>query len=446
MKLIPNKLTLLFITALTVFSFSGCGSSGVSSDDNLVGGDHTTAPEVATSYAITAHHGSTVVVHSHVSEPTSGTHSHQWTQISGPSVALSTTNAPTTTYVAPANTTQPVVLQHTVTHSQTGQTTNTSHTITHTPATINLAVKVSNPITIESGQKASLHASATGGDGHYTYTWIQSSGSPVSLDVTHPSAPTFIAPVVNSLETLVFEVTVTDGTGSAISASETVTVKPKKQVPPPTQALTVVANVPTDVNEGTNFHVSAHVNGGTGPYTYKWESVGTHVGKFIDPSLQTAIFETDYLLGQPIVVAQIKVTVTDAKGVSATSFEHYVAIHDVPLTVTVAATGGTITQGTPPISFIATVKAGQPLVLTALGHGGNAVQGQKVKYTYEWYDAATQLSPISTDENLAFTGAITQAIFDAGNHAPPYRIKVTNTVGTVIETAEEIVSLNVVAP
>ena len=302
MKLIPNKLTLLLIKTLTAFSLLGCGSSGVSSDDNLVGGDNTTARVVAPSYPITAHHGSTVVVHSHVSTPTNGaTYTHNWTQVSGTAVTLSTTNTPTTTFVSPTNTTQPVVLQHTATNSQTAQATVTSHTINHIPTTTNLAVVVSQPLTIESGQKASLHASAAGGDGNYTYTWIQSSGPNVQLDLTYPSAPTFIAPDVSSSETLVFEVTAKDGTGTQISTSETITVTPKAQG----QTLAVVTSVPTDVNEATTFALSAQVSGGTAPYTYKWENLGVTGGDFADASAQQTTFNTYYISQSTIALIPI---------------------------------------------------------------------------------------------------------------------------------------------
>ena len=428
MKSIPNKLTLLLITTLTAFSLLGCGSSGVSSDDNLVGGDNTTAPVVSPSYAITAHHGSTVVVHSHVSTPTSGTHSHQWTQISGPAVTLSTTNAPTTTYVAPTNTTQPVVLQHTATHSKTTQKTVTSHTIKHTPTTTNLAVVVSQPATIESGQKASLHASAAGGDGNYIYTWIQSSGPNVQLDLTYPSAPTFIAPDVSSSETLVFEVTVKDGTGTQISTSETITVTPKAQG----QTLAVVTSVPTDVNEATTFALSAQVSGGTAPYTYKWENLGVNGGNFADASAQNTTFTT-FNIGQPNIPLIIRVTVTDSSGASVMSADHNVVVHDLPLAVTIVDGSGTTITNT------ATVKAGDPLTLTAQGQGGNGI------YTYRW-DQFPFSTTFQHGPTLVLSTVFTQVAFDTGNNAAPFKLTVTNTTDGFTESIEQLVYINVIAP
>ena len=429
MKSIPNKLTLLLIATLTAFSLLGCGSSGVSSDDNLVGGDNTTAPIVSPSYPITAHPDSTVVVHSHVSTPTNGaTLTHQWTQVSGPAVTLSTTNTPTTTFVSPTNTTQPVVLQHTVTHSQTTQATVTSHTINHTPTTSNLAVVVSLPITIESAQKASLHASASGGDGNYIYTWIQSSGPSVQLDLTHPSAPTFIAPDVSSSETLVFEVTVKDGTGTQVSTSETITVTPKPQG----QTLAVVANVPTDVNEGTTFALSAQVSDGTAPYTYLWENLGVPSGNFADASAQNTTFTT-FNIGQPNIPLIIRVTVTDSSGASVMSADHNVVVHDLPLAVTIVDGSGTTITNT------ATVKAGDPLTLTAQGQGGNGI------YTYMW-DQFPFSTTFQHGPTLVLSTVFTQVAFDTGNNAAPFKLTVTNTTDGFTESIEQLVYINVIAP
>lgn len=278
MKIQNNKVLTLIFSAMAIFSLSGCGSSGVPSDDNLVGADPTTAPKVAPSYPIAAHQGSTVVVHSHVIPPTNGvTHTHQWTQISGPTVTLSTTTAPTTTFTMPTNTTQASVLQHTASNPQTGHTTVTTHTITPIPASTNLDVNVSKLTTITSGNKASLHASASGGDGNYTYTWLQTAGTNVTLDTTHPSTPTFLAPDVNSTETLIFQVTVKDGSGALVSSDELINVVPV--VPQTNGPLSLTVNGTTTINAGDPFTLTAIASGGTQPYYYAWNDLGS-IGTF----------------------------------------------------------------------------------------------------------------------------------------------------------------------
>lgn len=418
MKQIHTKILTLILSFLALVALSGCGSSGIPSDDTLVGGG-SLAPQVAIPYHITAHQGSIAVVHSHVTPPTNGgTHTHQWTQISGPAVTLSTSTAATTTLTVPANVTQAIVVQHTVTNTQTGQTTVTPHTINPIPATTNLDVKVSKPATIISGDVASLHASVSGGDGQYTYTWLQTAGTNVTLDTTHPEAPTFNAPTVSSSETLIFQVTVKDGSGALVSTSEMITVTPKAQ------ALTVMATVPADVNEGSTFTLNAQASGGTAPYSYKWENVGNFNGKIVDDTQQHATFESAYIdntNGQKILAVQFKVTVTDASGTIVTSADQFVAVHDVPLTVTF--TGAT------------TVTAGQPVDITAMAHGGDG------NYIYEWYDISDPFNPFSKDPNLKISGVQTGA-FPAGSVINNI-LKVKNTIDGVTEEISQVVSITI---
>ena len=86
--------------------------------------------QVTKPYEITAHHGSEVVVHALVTPSTDGhEYTHTWTQVAGPTVALTTTTRPTTSLVVPAGATQTIVLQHTVTNRTTGKTTVTRHKI-----------------------------------------------------------------------------------------------------------------------------------------------------------------------------------------------------------------------------------------------------------------------------------------------------------------------------
>ena len=261
-------------------------------------------PQVATPYEITAHHGSEAVVHSQVTPSSEGhTYTHTWTQVSGPAVALTTKTGPTTSFVVPKVATQPLVLQHTVINKQTGQTTKSQHTVKTVPATPALSVVVSKNDEAKSGTVTSLYASASGGDGIYTYEWKQLTGTKVTLDLTHPSTPTFVAPPLNSVpsavstaEALTFSVTVTDGSGATVFAEETITVIPaaipqplvlqhtviNKQTGqttksqhtvktvPATPALSVVVSKNDEAKSGTVTSLYASASGGDGIYSYVW--------------------------------------------------------------------------------------------------------------------------------------------------------------------------------
>ncbi len=221
MKVLNTKIPALIISALTMILLSGCGSSGTPSDTRLVQGTiDNQAP-----YVIDTHHGSTAVVHSHVDPSVTGT--HQWTQISGPAVTITNPTNQTATIPIPSTATTPIVVQHTHTDTQAGQTTNTQHTITPVPATSALSVIVSKAEFVLQGEKASLHASASGGTAPYTYVWQQTQGTTVILDETHPSAPTFIVPRptasgIDENDPLIFKVRVLDSAGAEVSAEETI--------------------------------------------------------------------------------------------------------------------------------------------------------------------------------------------------------------------------------
>ena len=64
-----------------------------------------------------------------------------------------------------------------------------------------------------------------------SFTWTQTSGPSVSLDLSNPGQPTFMAPFVGSSNaTLAFELVVSDGSSSSLADSVTVTVAPSGTV------------------------------------------------------------------------------------------------------------------------------------------------------------------------------------------------------------------------
>lgn len=75
---------------------------------------------------------------------------------------------------------------------------------------------------VTEGETVQLDATATDADGDtLTITWSQSSGTTVTLSSTAAEDPSFTAPDVTTSESLIFEVSVTDGTATS---NDTVTV------------------------------------------------------------------------------------------------------------------------------------------------------------------------------------------------------------------------------
>ena len=220
MKLNNTKFTTFLFSLATLFFLSACGTTGTSSNTNIVDG----AIQGEAPYVIEAHEGSTAVVHA------GGDHTgtHSWTQISGPTVTLTGTSTPTVTHTVPTGTTTPIVLQHTNTHPTTNVVTVTQHTVypTRIPtSTSTLGVVVGKPQVVFSGDIASLHASAFGGTAPYTYDWMAPTN--IALVAPHSNAPIFSAPATKTTEIITIGLQVMDDNGHTVSSNEKITITQK---------------------------------------------------------------------------------------------------------------------------------------------------------------------------------------------------------------------------
>jgi len=120
-----------------------------------------------------------------------------------------------------------------------------------------LAVVASaTPSTIVQGNSSQLSATASGGTGTYTYSWTS-----VPAGFTSASQNPVVSPAV----TTQYNVTVSDGTGSA-GGNTTVTVS----IPAP---LTVIATAsPAAITSGQSSQLNAIASGGSGAYSFSWTS------------------------------------------------------------------------------------------------------------------------------------------------------------------------------
>ena len=80
-----------------------------------------------------------------------------------------------------------------------------------------------------------------------TYAWSQTSGTSMSLSSTSVAQPTFVAPEATASYTLVFQVSVTDDTNSAVTDSVTITVSADNDAP------SITSTAVTSVNEDSAY-------------------------------------------------------------------------------------------------------------------------------------------------------------------------------------------------
>ncbi len=245
---------------------------------------------------------------------------------------------------------------------------NTNYTVTVTDAngctaTASVNVNVAPPLDVTAAvddnligtcptSVAHLSATATGGEGGYTYLWDNAG----TLNNATSATPT-----AKPLATTIYTVTVTDANGCTDQATVTVNVAPDLAVTATADDL-FIGTCPTSVS-----HLDATVTGGEGGFTYKW----TPLTGLDDNNIKTPT-------AKPAVTTTYTVTVTDANGCTATS---NITITVRPaLTLTLAVDDSSI--GTCP---------GSDAQITSTAGGGEP------GYTYLWTPAAGLSS--DTDPN-----------------------------------------------
>jgi len=199
------------------------------------------------------------------------------------------------------------------------------------------------------GSLAHLSATATGGEGGYTYLWDNAA----TLDDA-----TKFNPTAKPAATTTYTVTVTDANGCTDQASIVVNVAPDLSVAASADDM-FIGTCPTSVS-----HLDATVAGGEAGFTYKW-SPTTGLD---DSNIQTPT-------AKPSVTTTYTVTVTDANGCQAT--DNITITVRPALTLTLAVDDSSI--GTCPGSE---------------AHITSTVGGGEPGYTYLWTPAAGLSSDI----------------------------------------------------
>lgn len=167
------------------------------------------------------------------------------------------------------------------------------------------------------GQSTTLTGSATGGSGSYSYSWTPAEFL-VDANVQNP-----VTLALNSSVT--FTLTVTDGVSGCINTDQVVITVANFPL-----VLNVTAT-PSSICAGGSSTLSAGASGGTGPYTYAWNS---------DPAGFTSNQANPVV--NPAVTTTYYVTVND--DVSSQSGSVTVNVTALPLVFAVGG-GGAICQG-----------------------------------------------------------------------------------------------------
>jgi hypothetical protein len=223
----------------------------------------------------------------------------------------------------------------------------TSNVVT---VTVNAVLSLYIPShTIDSGQSATLAATASGGSGSYsTYAFYSGTGC-TGTPLQSSSSNTYSTGALTSTAT--YCAAVTDSLGGTASTTVTVTVDP---------ALSVSVS-PVAIDSGQTATLTAVTSGGSGGYTYAWYQGAACSGSVLGTA---ASYTTATLTSTSTYCATVK----DSLGGTATATS--------TVTVDAALSAGAITPSSP------TIDSGQSIALTSSPSGGTA------PYSYQWYTSS----------------------------------------------------------
>ncbi|KKL01174.1 hypothetical protein EIK76_03440 [Rheinheimera mesophila] len=192
---------------------AGCGSD-----------DKDELPTVSVAAAVSLKESRTTTIAA-TADDDDDTISYSWTQVSGPTLSLTNTTTATVGVTAPAvSANAAAVLRVTVT-DEGNQTASADVTINIANNLVPTATAAFEPAAEKSD--VTLTATAADADGEVeTYSWIQTSGTPVTLTGADTATLSFTAPSVTEDTELGFSLTVTDDDDEAATITGVVTVTP----------------------------------------------------------------------------------------------------------------------------------------------------------------------------------------------------------------------------
>ncbi|WP_275900366.1 myxosortase-dependent M36 family metallopeptidase [Pyxidicoccus trucidator] len=272
------------------------------------------APTV-TAAPVTVNERSTATLSATASDVDGDTLTYAWTQLTGEAVVLSNADTATASFTAPEVTTDSV-LNFRVTVSD--GTAIATHDVAVTVRNANRAPTANAGVdgSADERTQVSLSGSASDADGDaLTYSWVQTSGTPVGLSGADTELALFTAPETATGETLTFLFTVSDG---ALTTSDTVSVS----INPVNLAPTVTASavVVDERSTATLAAVASDADGNT--LTYAWTQVSGPEVTLSGADSATATFATGEVTADTEFT--FRVTVSDGE---------LSASHDVAVTV-----------------------------------------------------------------------------------------------------------------
>jgi hypothetical protein len=334
----------------------------------------------------------------------SGTYTYQW-QSSPDNSTWSNISSATSSSYSPGALTATTYYRVVVT-SNGGTANSASATVTVYPAIQGGTISpASQSINYNTTPSTLTLSGVSGGNGTYTYQWQSSPDNSTWTNITGASATTYSPGALTA--TTYYRVVVTSNSATASSPSATVTVYPTLQsgsISPSSQAI--------NYNTAPSTLTSSGVSGGSGTYTYQWQS-STNNSTWTNISGATS---STYSPG-PLTASTYYQLVVTSNGVSATS-------SSVEITVYTALQAGAINPASQSI----------PLNTTPSSLSLTGVLGGNGSYSYVW-QASTD------DVNWSNAGSTTTSFQPGALTANTYyRVAVTSSGQTLYSGIASVTS------
>ena len=354
---------------------------------------------------------------------------YSWTQTAGTPVTLTGVATATPSFTSPTLVTTEVLTFKLSVTDDAAATSTTLVNVTVNPVNVAPVAIAGVDQPVDEQTTVTLSGSGTDTDGMVdSYSWAQISGQTVTLTTANAAIATFDAPLVTiqqGVQTLVFELTVTDNEGASAKSQLNVLVSPVNAAP------IVSAGIAQTVDEQTLVTlIGSGTDVDSGVASYTWSQVSGLPVIFTDTATATTSFTAPFVLLQdgPQTIV-LRLTVVDNEGSSVSD--------DVSIVVNAVNVG--------PVANAGLSRNENEKTLVTLDASTSADSDGTIE-AYQWTQVlgVGELGVVLSNANAAVTTFTTPEVLVQNNNLPlTFNVEVTDNEGAK-HTSTVVISVQAV--